>query len=171
MDVFEAVRSLLAVREYTDRPVPEETLRRVLEAGRLTASGSNKQPWHFILVQDRETLGKIGASESYGPYVAQAAAAIVVAADRTPLAVSDASRAIQSMLLTAWADGVGGNWVGWVDFPGTQAVRGILGIPEDLDVLAILSFGYPARTIGRGVKKRKALAEIAHRERWGAAFE
>jgi len=113
MDVFDAIRTMLAVREYQDRPVPEDVLRQVLEAGRLTASAMNAQPWHFIVVQDPETLRQIGALARTGPYIAGAPVAIAVAVDRTRLSVSDASRAIHSMLLTAWADGVGGNWVGF----------------------------------------------------------
>ena len=170
MDVFEAVRTVLAVREYADRPVSDETLGRVLEAGRLTGSASNKQPWHFVVVRDRETLAQIGAAEPYAPYVAQASVAIVVAVDRTPFAVSDASRAIQSMLLTAWADGVGGNWAGWLTSQGMEPARALLGIPANLDLLAILPFGYPTASVGQGKKKRKPLAEIAHRERWGGPY-
>jgi nitroreductase len=98
MDVFEAVRTMLAVRRYQDRPVPEPVLRRILEAGRLTASAMNNQPWHFVAVQDRAILRRLGALARTGSHVAQAALAIVVAVDRTPFAVSDASRAIQSML-------------------------------------------------------------------------
>jgi len=79
MDVFEAVRTILAVRRYQDGPVPEDTLRRILEAGRLTGSAMNGQPWHFIVVQDRETLRRLGALAQSGPYVAQAPLAIVVA--------------------------------------------------------------------------------------------
>jgi nitroreductase len=110
MDVFDAVRTLLAVRRYRDRPVPADAIRRVLEAGRLTASGLNAQPWHFVVVEERETLRRIGALMPTAPYVAQAPLAIVVAVDRIPAAVSDASRAIQSMLLTAWSEGIGGAW-------------------------------------------------------------
>jgi hypothetical protein len=55
MDVFEAVRTLLAVRRYRGEPVPEATVRRIVEAGRLTGSAMNEQPWHFVVVQDRET--------------------------------------------------------------------------------------------------------------------
>lgn len=101
MDVLEAIRTLLAVRQFQDRPVPEETIGRIIEAGRLTASGMNAQPWHFIVIQNRDTLRELGAIAKTGPYVAQAPVAIVVAIDRTPLAVSDGSRAIQSMLLAA----------------------------------------------------------------------
>jgi nitroreductase len=168
MDVFEAIRTLLAVRSYQDKPVPEAVSRRIVEAGRLTGSGMNRQPWHFIVIRDRETLRGLGALASSGSYVAQAPLAIVVATDRSRFAVSDASRAIQSMLLAAWADGVGSNWVG---FGGLERVRALLDIPGNLDVLAILPFGYPARAIGKGKKQRKPLREVAHLERYGHPFE
>ena len=167
MDVFEAVRTLLAVRSYKDTPVPDDVVRRIVEAGRLTGSGMNRQPWHFVVVRDREALRRLGALASSGPYVAQAPLAVVVVTDRSRFAVSDASRAIQSMLLAAWADGVGSNWVG---FGGLDKARAVLDIPDGLDVLAILPFGYPARAVGRGKKQRKALREVAHLERYGRPF-
>jgi nitroreductase len=167
MDVFEAVRTILAVRGYQDRPVPEDVIRRIVEAGRLTASSMNMQPWHFIVVQDRDTLRRLGALAPTGPYIAQAPLAIVVAIAKTRFAVSDASRAIQSMLLTAWAEGVGSNWVG---FGGLEDVKALLNIPAELDLLAILPFGYPVDAVGRGKKQRKPLAEVAHRERYGQPF-
>jgi nitroreductase len=167
MDVFEAVRTILAVRSYQDRPVPEDLVRRIVEAGRLTASSMNKQPWHFIVVQERETLRRLGALAKTGPYIAQAALAVVVAVGDTRFAVSDASRAIQSMMLTAWADGVGSNWVG---FGGLDEVQAALHIPEELDVLAIVPFGYPATAVGRGKKERKPLGEVVQRERYGQPF-
>jgi nitroreductase len=72
------------------------------------------------------------------------------------------------MVLTAWEQGVGSNWVG---FFGLEAVNPLLGIPEHLDVLAIVPFGYPQQSIGKGQKKRKPLAEIASKERFGNPFE
>ncbi len=168
MEVFEAVRTMLAVRRYLDRAVPEAIVQRIVEAGRLTGSAMNLQPWHFIVVQERDTLRRLGALARSGPYVAEAPLAIVVVIDRTGYAVSDASRAIDSMMLTAWAEGVGSNWVG---FGNLEKVNALLGIPSDRDVLAILPFGYPADRIGRGKKKRKALRAVAHRERYGQPFE
>ena len=168
MDALEAVRTLLAVRTYQDKPVPDAVARRIVEAGRLTGSGMNRQPWHFIVVRDRDMLRRLGALASSGPYVAQAPLAVVVATDKSRFAVSDASRAIQSMLVAAWADGVGSNWVG---FGGLEAVQPLLDIPAALDVLAILPFGYPARSVGRGKKQRKALREVVHLERYGRPFE
>jgi nitroreductase len=168
MNVFEAIRTLLAVRTYQSKPVPDAVVRRIVEAGRLTGSGMNGQPWHFIVIRGGETLRRLGAMASSGPYVADAPLAVVVATDKSRFAVSDASRAIQSMLLAAWADGVGSNWVG---FGGLERVKALLDIPANLDVLAILPFGYPARAMGRGKKRRKALREVAHLERYGRPFE
>jgi nitroreductase len=167
MDVFDAVRTVLAVRRYQDRPVPDVVLHRIVEAGQLTASSMNLQPWHFIVVQDRDMLGRFGALAKTGPYIAQAPLAIVVAIDNSRFAVSDASRAIQSMVLTAWSEGIGSNWVG---FGGLEEVKPLLAIPDELEILAILPFGYPVDAVGRGKKERKPLGEVAHRERYGQPF-
>lgn len=167
LSVYDTIRTMLAVREYDDRPIPEEEVQRILEAGRLTGSSMNGQPWHFVVVQNPETLRQLGALSPHGPYIAQAPLAIAVVLDRTRFAVSDASRAIQDMLLTAWEAGIGGNWVG---FGGMDDIKELLGIPAELELLAILPFGYPAQSVGQGRKRRKPLAEVAHRERWGTPF-
>jgi nitroreductase len=168
MDVFDAVKTVLAVRDYQDKPIPAAVTRKIVEAGRLTGSAMNAQPWHFIVVEDRQLLRHLGAVATTGPYVAQAPLAIVVAVERTKFAVSDGSRAIQAMMLAAWAEGIGSNWVGFVG--GLTEVNRILGIPGSLDVVAVVPFGYPTRRLGKGKKQRKALAEIAHRERYGQPF-
>jgi nitroreductase len=168
MEVFDAVRTLLAVRNYQDKPVPPEVVRRIIEEGRLTGSSMNRQPWHFIVVENRDTLRQLGALAKTGPYIAQAPLAIVVAIERTMFSVSDASRAIQSMILTAWSEGVGSNWVG---FRGLDEVKSLLSIPDELEVLAIVPFGYPAQPIGKGDKKRKSISAVAHLERFGQPFE
>jgi nitroreductase len=72
------------------------------------------------------------------------------------------------MLLTAWAEGVGSNWVG---FGGLDKVRALLDIPTGLEVFAILPFGYPVRVVGKGKKQRKPLRQVAHLERYGRPFE
>jgi nitroreductase len=167
MDVFETIRTVLAVRAYQDKPIPAEVVRKIVEAAWLTASSRNGQPWHFIVVENRETLKKLGALARTGPYIAQAPLAIVVAMEQSPYAVSDGSRAIQSMVLTAWSEEVGSNWVG---FQGLTEIKPLLGIPAEVDVLAIVPFGYPAKHLGKGKKNRKPLAEVAHRERFGQPF-
>ena len=167
MEVFDAVRTVLAVRSYQDTRIPPDTVRRIVEAGRVTASSMNGQPWHFIVVENRDTLRQLGALARTGPYVAHAPLAVVVAIEKTRFAVSDGSRAIQSMILTAWSEGVGSNWVG---FLGLTGVKALLGIPPDLDVLAILPFGYPAQARGGERKQRKSISHVAYRERFGQAL-
>jgi nitroreductase len=163
--VFEAARTVLAVREYQDKELPDDVVRRIAEAAHLTASASNAQPWHFVVVRDRERLGKLASMLRTGPYVASASGAVIVAYEKeNRLAVSDASRAIQSMILTAWGDGVGSNWVG---FAGMDAVRKEFGLPDAYDVLAVVPLGYPKRKIV-GKKRRKPFNQVVSAERFGA---
>ena len=168
MDVFEAVRTVLAVREYRPDPISQEIVARIVEAGRLTASSMNRQPWHFVVVDDKSTLQRMGELAKTGPYIAQAPLAVVVTvAKGSRFGVSDGSRAIQSMALTAWAEGVGSNWVG---FLGLEEIQALLGIPDEYEILAVVPFGYPARAVGQGKKNRKPLAEVASRNRFGEPF-
>jgi nitroreductase len=109
----------------------------------------------------------MGGLARSGAYIAQAALAIAVVIERTQFAVSDGSRAIQSMILAAWSEGVGSNWVG---FMGPVDIKPLLGVPEEMDILAVVPFGYPAKTLGRGKKKRKPFSEVVHRGRFGQSL-
>jgi len=167
-EVFEMVRTVLAIREYQAREVPADIVGRIVEAARLTASSMNRQPWHFVVVRDRDRLRELGQLVPTGPYIAQAPLAVVAAYERdSRWGVSDLSRAIQSMILVAWQYGIGSNWTG---FGGIDGVRAYVGLEERYEVLAVLPFGYPVRAIGRGKKNRKPLAEVASWEQAGEPF-
>jgi nitroreductase len=168
MDVFEAVRTVLATRSYRPEPLPRESIRLILEAGRLTGSSMNLQPWHFILVDSREDLEQLGRLAKTGPYLSEAGMAVAVAIEDTKYAVSDASRAIQSMILTAWADGIASNWVG---FFGLEAVEKVLQIPPGLKLLAVVAFGYEVEPRTMGKKARQPFSEVVHQGRFGQPFE
>ncbi len=168
MEVFEAVKTVLAVRSYQDKPVPADVVRRIVEAGQLTASSQNGQPWHFIVVQNRDLIKRLAEVERTGTYIAEAPVVVVVAIDKTKFGVSDGSRAIQSMILTAWSEGIGSNWVGYL---GPNEVKPILGIPDEMDVLAAIPFGYPTQHRRQGKKNRKPLGQVASSERLGHPFK
>ena len=169
MEVFEAVRTVLAVRRYREKRVPPELVHRIVEAGRVSGSSINLQPWHFIVVEDRAALRKIGAIMKTGSYTADASFAVVVLVEKkSPYGVSDCSRAIQSMILVAWAEGVGSNWTG---FGGLEAVGKKVDLPDSYEVLAVVPFGYPKRALGKGKKKRKPLGEVVSAERFGNPLE
>ena len=168
-EVFDTVRTLMAVREYDARPIPDEVLRRVVEAAHLSASASNIQPWHFVLVRKRDDLRKLGSLVRTGPYIANAVAAVIVAYEKSAhkWGWSDASRAIQDMMVTAWSEGVGSNWAGG---GGLEGVRVEFGIPDVYDVLAVVPLGYPKRRIV-GKKKRKPFDQVVSAERFGTPLK
>lgn len=167
MDIFDTVKTMLAVRGYKADPIPGEIVSRIVEAGRLTASAMNRQHWDFVVVQDRQALQQLGKLASTGPYIAQAPLAIAVAVPDSILGHIDGARAVQDMMLVGWEAGVGSNWVGNVN---TAEIKKLLNIPEDKMVLTIIPFGYPAEEIGRGVKDRKPLSEVAHAGRYGTPY-
>jgi nitroreductase len=167
MKVFDAVRTLLAVRRYKDQVIPADLVRRIVESAWLTGSSRNGQPWHFIAVQEKAMLRQLGSMATTGPYTADAALAVVVVMEDSVYNVSDASRAVQSMMLTAWDEGVGSNWVG---FGNLEWANAVLGIPAGLTVLAIVPFGYPEARLGRGKKNRRPFAEVVSSERYGQPF-
>ena len=165
MEVYKAVTTVLAIREFSEDSVSDAIIDKIIESARVTGSSMNRQPWHFVLVKNRDTLTKIGELVTSGPYNAQSAFAIVVAIEKSsPFGVSDASRAIQSMMLTAWSEGVGSNWTGWI---GMTKVADLLHIPTNLDVIAVVPFGYPKHVRTKGIKNRKPLEKIAHLEQFG----
>src|SRR5438045_9185145 len=98
METFEAIRTVLAVRQFKNTPIPEPIVQQIVEAGRLTASGGNSQPWHFIVVRDKETLRQLGQLARTGPYISPAPLPLVVAMDRNHLTAPDDSRAAKNML-------------------------------------------------------------------------
>jgi nitroreductase len=165
-EVFESVRTVLAVREYAEKDLPADVLRRIVDAGRLTGSGSNVQPWHFIVVRERAGVEKLGELVRTGPYIRNARAAIVVAYEKAKgsIGLSDASRAVQSMILVAWGEGVASNWTGFSDL---DRVRAEFGLPDTYAVIAVIPLGYPKQKVV-GHKKRKPFDEVVSGERFGS---
>ena len=164
MDASEAVKTKLDVREFSSKPVPLALKREVLEAGRLTQSGTNSQHWRFILVEKRESLRKMAADSDWGKWVEGADFAVIVCTDPTKhYHMIDAGRAVQDMQLTAWDHGVAS---GVFTSVKEERFRADFGIPGNLDATIVVGFGYPTRTLV-GRKKRKPLSEVAFLERYG----
>jgi nitroreductase len=167
MDVFDCIVSRPAVRDFRPDPLPEEVVKKILHAGRQAHSQRNRQPWRFIVVQDRETLKRIGAIASTGPYIAEAPLAIALVIEGAKNPYIDAARAAECLMLAAWGEGVGSCWVGGLDRPQLKA---LLGIPEEAELVTVIPFGYPTAGEKNKKKVRKRLSRIAYRERYGQAF-
>jgi nitroreductase len=167
MDVYEAIRRRVAVKEFKPDPIPDATLRKILLAARWAPSQRNRQPWHFVVVRDPETRAKLASLTSSGPFIAEAPVAIAVAIDGARMPQFEAGRAMENMVLTAWAEGVGTTMVGGFD---KDAVKAVLGIPGEMELITVMPFGYPTDdALARG-KRRKSLDEVAHLERFGDPY-
>ncbi len=167
MQVFDAIRTMLAVRAYQERPIPDDVVTRIVEAARLTGSSRNRQAWDFVVVRNRDTLRQLGTLATTGKYIADAPLAVaVVVPDNTGGAI-DGARATQDMMLAAWEEGIGSNWVGNTN---SAEIKELLGVPAEKMVLTVIPFGYPVEQVGQGRKDRKGLAEVAHAERYGQPF-
>ena len=112
MEVYECVRARRTVRSYRPDPVPGAVVDKLLRAGRWAPSSRNSQPWHFIVVRNRETLRELGAIAASGRFVADAPMAIAIAMDNAERPDLDAGRALQQMELVAWEEGLGTCFVG-----------------------------------------------------------
>jgi nitroreductase len=155
-----------SIREYTDEPVSEADIQSLLEAGMAAPSASNRQPWHFVVVTDRETLKALGRAHPFGKMIARASLAIAVCGDpaTSDWWVQDCSAATENILVAAAGLGLGGVWLGCHGRPEREgAIRGVLGIPERIGVLSLLSIGHPAEE--KEARTQYNPAHV-HRGRW-----
>ncbi len=168
LDIEQAVRKRRAVRAFKPDPIPEDVLVKILEAGRLAPSSKNSQPWHFIVVRDKEKLIELSKMTYTGAFLPDAPLAIAVVLEDAKLE-SDAARAVQNMALVAWKYGIGTVWVTNYWEKGKE----VLGVPMTgkYKLVTVMPFGYPAATGKKvGKKMRKALSEVVHDEQFGVPF-
>ncbi len=149
MDVLFKRRS---IRKYTDQSVSEKQIEQIIRAGMAAPSAGNQQPWHFIVIRDREMLDQITTFHPYAQMLKESNCAIVVCGDvslekHERYWVQDCSAATQNMLLMAHDLGLGSVWLGV--FPveeRVQPLRKLLNLPEGVIPLAVLPVGYPAES-------------------------
>ena len=169
MDIFEAIACRYSVRGYTSEPVADEDLQRVLEAGRRAPTAVNRQPFRILVVHTsgrEEELARV-----YGRrWFTQAPLVLGIVAvpgeawrrvDGRSYADVDATIAMDHMVLAATALGLGTCWVAAFD---PEAAREVLGLPDDVDLIALTPLGHPARASAN--TDRKPLADLVRYDRW-----
>lgn len=165
MEVFECVSTLSSIRSYVRKAVPDDIVREVLEAGRLSPSAHNDQPWEFILIRDKSRLAEMEKYCISGRFVSQVDFAVVVLTDpSSKWHEIDGTRAVQNMVLTAWSHKLGSCWIGRLDREGLMKY---LGVPENMNVLTVLPFGYFNSGAYSGGKYRKSADEVFHIDSYG----
>jgi nitroreductase len=141
MEALEAIQKRRSVRKFTGDIVPRPDLEKIVDAGRLAATGSNRQPWEFIVVTDAEMLDKLTV---VGKWMRKAGAIIVVVLD--PYSrwwLEDGSAAIENMLVASTALGYGSCWVEGDALPREEEFKTLLFIPKGKRLLALVPVGVP----------------------------
>ena len=170
ISVSEAIRQKRAIRQFDERALPEEAVIAILNAGRRSQSAKNIQPWNFIAIRDRKTLGALSKLGTWAGHLAGAALGIAILTPDPASRFSvmfDAGQAAAYMQLAAWELGIGSCLATIYE---TEQARQLLGFPEDLHLRIALSFGYPLdeEVLSQPPRRggRKTLNEVAHWERW-----
>jgi len=164
IDVILARRS---IRKYTGDPLSEEQITKLLEAGMAAPSSNNLKPWHLIAIQNGDTLAKLAGAHPHGKMLAGAAAAIAVCGD-TEISpdfwIQDCSAATENILIAVAALGLGAVWLGCHPRKErVEAIRKILGIPDTIGILSLISIGHPGE---KKVPRTQYDASRDHREGW-----
>jgi nitroreductase len=172
MDVFEAIQKRRSIRAYQDKPVPREKIEKILEAGRLAPSARNSEPWHFIVVTDKEKRKALSGG-MWAKFLSQAPLVIVACGDKKASPdwyAIDVALAVENMVLTAVNEGLGTCCVGSFD---EKDVKAVVKVPENFEVLVMLAVGYPSGKLDLSskllnlVRTRKTLSEVASEEEYG----
>jgi len=156
-----------SIHEYTNKKVSEKDIKTMLEAAMAAPSASNLQPWHFIVVTNRQMLDNLAKIHPYGKMLFRAPLCIVVCGDTkisSPFWVQDCSAATENLLLAATALGLGAVWVGvYPEEERFNPIRKVLNIPKNIVPLNLISIGHPAEQ----KEPRTQYNELkVHREQW-----
>ena len=170
MDVYEAMRARKSVRAFLDRPVEEETLRRVLDAARGAPSARNGQEWRFVAVRERHTRERIAEEAARQPFIGTAAVLLACCAETDGRLMRcgqaaytiDVAIAMDHLTLAAAAEGLGTCWIGSFD---EGLVKRILGIPDAVRVVQLMPLGYPVDP-SPVTKSRHEIDAILRWEKW-----
>ena len=167
MDVFEAIFGRRSIRRYLSKPVEEEKVLKCLDAARWAPSAVNSQPWEFIVVKDPELRRKLADIHRWGRHMAESPVVIVVLADPSKSPVywqNDTGAAIQNLLLSAYAQGLGTCWIGVHGSRFEESIKELLNVPKHLRVVCAITLGYPAESPS---SSRRSLEDIVHWDKYG----
>ena len=164
MDFFDVVKNRKSVREYAERKVEKDLVKKIIDAGRLAATARNEQPWEFIVTHDKNILTNISDLCPNGPFIKNASCLIALFSKDTKYYIEDSSAATENMLLAIEALSLGGCWVAGDKKDYVEKIRNIFNVPEGYRLVSMISIGYSKTP--QDLKDKKALAEVLHWEKW-----
>jgi nitroreductase len=164
MDALTAIATRRSVRKFISKPVPQEILESIVDAGRLAPTARNEQPWEFIVITDRGTLKKIGEATDTGKFIVDAGACIAVICRDTKYYLEDGCAATENILIAATALGVQSCWVAGDKKPHCQNVLALLNVPPQYNLVSLLALGYTDGEIKTYIKR--TLDRVLHWEKF-----
>jgi nitroreductase len=166
MDLLEGIYTRRSIRQFTDQPLARGQLLEIIKAGTWAPSGLNNQPWRFVIVQDQKVRNELAQFTKYHSLIERAPACIAVFADKSVMYhdVKDhqaMGACLQNMLLAAHALGLGAVWLGEI-LKNADGVRGLLGLSDNLELMAVVALGHPASQ--KHSSKRREVSEVLLKE-------
>ena len=161
METLDAIRDRRSIRQFTGEVVPRSDLQTIVDCGRLAASGSNRQPWEFVVVTNRPMLESLAVA---GAWIAKAGAVVAVVMDTSSRWwVEDGAAAIENMLLASVALGYGACWVEGDALAREEELKNVLGVPASKRLMALVPIGVAAHV---PVVDKRPLDEVLHWEKY-----
>lgn len=164
METFASIKIRKSVREYQPKPIDKALLEKIVDAARCAPSARAEEPWEFVVVQEKDTLRKLGQIAVTGSFIQDAACCIVVFCRDTKYYLEDGCAAIENILLAAAALGLGACWVAGDKKAYAGQVADLLQASPDLKLVSLIPLGWPKQA-GEQVKRR-ALSDVIHWERF-----
>ncbi len=162
MDLLEGIYTRRSIRQFTEEPVDRDQIDEIIKAGTWAPSGLNNQPWRFVIIRTPGIKKELAKQTTHHFIIERAPACIAVFVDRSVMYndVKDhqaMGACVQNMLLAAHGLGLGAVWLGEI-LKNAGGVRKLLGLPEDMELMAVVALGHPAP--GKHSSKRKDLSEV-----------
>jgi len=167
MDALTAIDTRRSTRKFRAQPIPRQTIETILNAGRMAATAHNEQPWEFIVVQDPNLRKQVAELTDHGQFIANVPICVAVFCHDTNYYIEDGCSAVANILIAAAALGVSSCWVAGARKPYAQKIGRILGVPDDLKIVALVPLGFTAKPDSQRAPK-KALPEILHWDKYQA---
>ena len=161
MDALDAIKKRRSVRDYTGEEIPRKDLEKIVDAGRLAATGSNRQPWEFIVITNREMIEQLKVAAKW---MENAGAIIAVVMDPSSRWwIEDGAAAVENILIASTALGYGSCWLEGYTLPREEEFKKLLDVPKGRRLLTLVPIGVPVEW---PTVEKKSLEEVLRWEKY-----
>ncbi|SNX54849.1 nitroreductase family protein [Thermoanaerobacterium sp. RBIITD] len=165
MEALDVLKQRRSVRVFEDKPIPKNILEDIIDCGRLAPTANNMQPWHFVVVTDKERLKYISEKATYGKFIKDAATCVIVYCESDNVHhLEDGAAATENIILAAKAYGISSCWVAGYDRTYEKDINEFLQVPSNLRMISIVPLGYSTQK--PAARSKKPLTDVIHWEKF-----